>query len=417
MRGRIGLAVLAVGLLAAGVWWTRRQEDRAARIERAESRLSAFDDRAVTAFTLETRSGTWRVVRAAKGWRIASPVDDAASAAAVEALLVAARRAPVVQRIEPADQPSSYGLDPPLARLTLEGVAVPPLELGDVAPTGEGLFARVSGRPGVLILRLPDGAALVAPDGAKLRDPSLTDLPQSAVDGIVLARGGVRLARGDDGWWIEAPRRLPASSERVDELLGAILGLTIVGADDAGAASDPRFGLGPRADRVTLRSGTETRAVTFGADAGGGRRYAASEGRGAILIVDAAPLADMPRDVDALRAVKLTNVNRYHVTEVVYASGAMRFSAKRKDDATWTAASGAAVPAARVYALLVALLEAPTSSWSERAPTGAATATLEYVTEAGARGRVEIFGDRASWSGAPGATFHLASPAPPVPKP
>jgi hypothetical protein len=417
MRGRIVLAVIAVGLLGAAVWWTTQREDRAARIERAESRLPAFDDRAVTGFTLETRSGAWHVVRVGTGWRIVSPVDDAASTAAAEALMLAARRTPVVQTIEPGDNPSSYGLEPPVARLTLEGVDAPPLELGDVAPTGEGVFARVSGRNGVLILRLPDGAALVAPDGARLRDSSLTDLRQSAVDGIELERGGVRLARGDDGWWIEAPSRLPASAERVDALLGAILGTKVVGADDAGSASDPRFGLGREAERVTLRSGTASRAIAFGADAGGGRRFAVAEGRGTILLVEAAELGALPRDVDALRDAKLTNVNRYHVTEVAYASGSKRFAAVRKDDATWTSASGAAVPAARVYALLVALLEAPTSSWSDRALAGAASATLQYVTDAGARGRVDIAGDRASWSGAPGATFRLASPPPPVPQP
>lgn len=34
------------------------------------------------------------------------------------------------------------------------------------------------------------------------------------------------------------------------------------------------------------------------------------------------------------------NVNRYHVAELVYASGAKRLAARRKDDATWTASSG-----------------------------------------------------------------------------
>ena len=81
-----------------------------------------------------------------------------------------------------------------------------------------------------------------------------------------------------------------------------------------------------------------------------------------------------------------------------------------------TAASGRAIPAAEVYTLLVALLEAPTASWSDRAPTGRASATLEYVTDAGERGSIGITGDRATWSATPGATYRLASPPPPVPE-
>jgi hypothetical protein len=415
MRRRIVVAVVAVVLLGASVWWSGRRGERTERTDRATSRLPSFDDRAVTAFTLETRSGAWRVVRSPDGWRIASPVDDAASSGAVEALLTAARRTPIAQTIDSPDAASAYGLEPPVARLTLEGVAVPPLELGDVAPTGEGVFARVAGRSGVLLLRLPDGAPLAAPTGTSLRDPSLTNLPQSAVTGIELAPGGIRLARGEDGWWIEAPRRLPASGEKVDKLLGVILGTRIVGADDAGAASDPRFGLGPSSERVTLRTAAGTRTITFGADAGGGRRYAAAQGRGTILLVDAAKLGGLPRDVDTLRDVKLTNVNRYHVVELTYTAGAKRFAARRESDAAWKAASGASIPSADVYALLVAVIEAPTVAWSDGATGGSATATLEYVTDAGSRGTVTVVGDRATWSGAPGVSFKLASPAPAVP--
>src|SRR5512143_29579 len=99
MARRIALALLAVGLLAAGLWLVARKEDREARAERASSRLPAFDARAVTAFTVETPSGPYRVVRGGSGWRIASPVDDAASAKAVEAFLAAARTTPVIQTL------------------------------------------------------------------------------------------------------------------------------------------------------------------------------------------------------------------------------------------------------------------------------------------------------------------------------
>ena len=415
MLRRIAFALAAVSVLVAGLVLLNRKEDRTARAQRAEARLPSFDDRAVTAVVLETRSATWRVVRAPSGWRIASPVDDVADPQAVEALIGAVRRAPIVQTIDAPDDLSAYGLAPPRARLSLDGVTAPALELGRVAPTGDAVYARLAGRPGVLLLGLPDATPLAEADPAALRDRSLVALARSEIAGVEIVRGGLRLERGADGWWIAAPHRFPATAANVDKILGALYGARVVGWDDDGSPSDPKYGLNGSAPRVTLRAPGAAQTITLGADAGNGSRFVLSEGRKTILIAEMAPPASTPLDLAGLRETRLTNVNRYGVTHLAYASQGARFAATRKDEATWTTDAGVTIRAESVYTLLVALLEAQTVGWSEGKLEGAPLATLEYTTDKGETRRLEFEGESATWDALPGVVFRLVSPPPPAP--
>ena len=83
---------------------------------------------------------------------------------AVEALLVAARTAKVSRTIQEPEAMSAYGLDPPRVSLTIRGVEAPRLDVGDVAPTGEGFFARIDWREGVLVVDRVEGGALERAD-------------------------------------------------------------------------------------------------------------------------------------------------------------------------------------------------------------------------------------------------------------
>src|SRR5882672_5980183 len=122
MLRRIALALIAVSVLLGGLAWVRQRDRGSSRDLRDAMQLPFFDERAVTALVLEKSSASWRVVRVPSGWRITSPVDDIAEPRAVEAMIAAARRSPIAQAIDDPEAPSSYGLAPPVARLTLEGV-------------------------------------------------------------------------------------------------------------------------------------------------------------------------------------------------------------------------------------------------------------------------------------------------------
>jgi hypothetical protein len=404
-------------VLVAVFMLVRHRDDRAERDLRQGARLPSFDDRRITGLVLDTRTSTWRLARRDDGWRIVAPVEDAADARAVERLVSAAERAPILRSIAVPDALTTYGLAPPDSRLTLEGVTTPTLELGSVAPTGDAVFARLAGSSEVLLLGLPAASALADVDPASLRDRSIVDLARSEIVGLAIAPEGLHLTRTADGWWIIAPRRFPASAAALDKLFGAIYGATVVGWDDDHGPAEAGFGLGPAAVRITLQAPSRARTITLGAPTRAGERFVASEGRGTILIARSVPPLDViPLDLARLRETRLTNVNRYDVTRLAYASGGATLAATRKGDATWITEAGDTIRAERIYTLLVALLEAETVSWSEGTLEGPPSATLSYETERdGASGSLQFAGHRATWDALPGVVFRLASSAPPVP--
>lgn len=382
---------------------------------RSQTQRLLFDERAVRGVAIETISGTWRITRTAPGWRIVAPIQDIADAAAVNALIRAMRRAPNVRAIARPDDLASYGLNPPLAKISLEGVAVPPLEIGAVAPTGEGVYARLTNDPALIVLELPAARPLAEIAPSALRDRSILGMSRGEVRRIEISPAGIRLAPGADGWWIESPRRLPASPARVDALLGAVSGASIAEWDDAGTAADPRYGLGEGALKVSLSGGGASAAVTVGGDAGNGRRYVVSDSRSSILIVTMAPPASIPHELESLRDPRLTNVNRYTVSRIEYSAGGAHVAADRTSDAVWTTNAHGTIRAENVLTLLAETLEMPTTAWRDGSLGAAPSTTLDYATESGAKGRVEFAGARATWDALPGVVFTLAAAAPPAP--
>jgi len=407
VRARLLLAAAIVAGLAALYLWSIRPRVPAA----AEPRLASFDDRRVTGLSLTADGGSCRAVRDGDGWRLVAPIDDVASRAAIEEIVVAARRTPIVREMADADPSSGFGLTPPQVHVAFAGVDAPEVDVGSRVPTGDGVYARVTGRPGVVVLRLPDAAALSTARCALLPETSLLRVQASEISGVDLEPAGPSLRKEGGAWWIEKPRRLPAAPARVDALVAALARASIVARDAAGDAADHRFGFGGERMAVTTAGGA-TRRVVLGGDAGDGRRYATCDGRRGVLTVTMPALS--AASVDALRETKLTNVNRYRVVEIDYQDGARRFSARR-NGGSWTATTGPPPSEDAMLALLVGLLEATTSSSEAGTLPAGPRATVAYATDEGARGGLEIVSGLASWSEAPGSIFRLAAPLPPVP--
>lgn len=408
----VALAVVAA-LLAAYVVLSRRKE-AAELADRAAHRLPTFDDRAATGVRIESHGATWRFERKDRGWDLVAPVRDRADAGALDAVVAATHKAPILESIAAPDALEGYGLDPPAAVIAVEGVAAPPVSVGHVTPTGDGVFARLGDAKEILVLGGADAPKLAALEPGALRSGALVDLPQAGVAAIEIesAAGSVTLTRSGTSWWIEKPARLPAATNQVDRLLKAIYAAKVEEFHDEADPADPRFGLAASDTRITLHAEGGVRRIALGGVPGAGRRFVASEGRPGVLVAAPFGEAELPTRPDALRETRLTNVNRYDVAHIEYAAGTQRFAASRVDDATWKRPDGTTLPAAGVLRLLVGILEAPTSAWAAGAPTGTPTATLDYATADGAKGRVTIFGDQAVWDGLPGTRFTLARPLP-----
>jgi hypothetical protein len=413
------VAILAVAVLATATVVLLRREKELAKSVRAAARLLRFDDRRVKGLVVETGGKVWRFEQEGEGWRVAAPVRDAADATRILELLAAMRRTPVVRVIDDAAALSEYGLDPAVATVRLEGVEAPALRLGDAAPTGEGLFASVEGRPGVLVLRLPDGAGLLHPDPNELRDASIAGLLLQNLTTVEIsaASGKTVLERGREGWWITSPLRLPASDIQMERLLGALEKSKVRRFEDGLEPGAKEIGLGEGALRITLRGPSAVRTVVLGAPTGTGLRYVARDDRSRPVAADAAPLDGMPLDVAKLGETRLTKTNRYEVKSFTYRAGGRSFGAVREGKDEWKDSGGTSLAPETVYALLVGLLEAATAGYDVAKEAALApTATLEFEIDGGGRDRIDfVKGGKARVASIPGVTFRLVAEPPPVP--
>ena len=417
------LWVLVIVLLLLGATFLlQRREEQSERAERADARLLLFDDREVSAIVLTAGGTAWRFERDSDGWHLVEPVVDAVNEEAIEDLMMASRRTTVARVIEDPEALSAYGLDPPVASIRLEGVHAPVLDLGDITPTEEGIFARVEGRPGVLVLGDMGGlgAHLVRPEPVRFRDPELLGVGRSDIVGLEMSgsAGAISLEREQDGWWIIRPRRLPASDLQVGRLLQALEEAEVKGFFDDANPGDPALGLQDAALRIQVRSSSSTvRVLVLGSDREEDYRFVTRDDRETVLAVNMAPLDSLPLDVNSLIADRLSRVNRYQVRRFLYRYGEDELVAMRVGE-QWTSGDGESIPEDEVYAFLVRVLELPISGWREsRASRASTTGRLEYQLQNGQEGRIDFLpGAEARVSWAPGVVYGLSGSPPSVPR-
>ena len=361
---KIALVLAVVALLWGAIVLLQRRDEGQDRAERVEGRLLQFDDREVSGVLVTFQGQVWRFQRDSDSWRLVKPVADAVNLPALEALMVATRRTPVERVIEDPESLSDYGLDPPVASIELEGVDAPRLDLGDITPTGEGVFARVEERPGVLVLGdIQDiGAYLAQPNPMGLRDAGLLGMARSEIVGLELssAAGDVALEHELDGWWVVQPQRMLASDREVGHLLQAFEDAEIVGFLDERDSSDPALGLRDAALRVTIRSASVSRLLVLGADREEDRRFATRDDRGTVLAVRMDSPHSLPLQVSSLTAERLSRINRYQVSRFSYRFGGRELVAVREDE-QWTSEGGDSISEEEIYGLLVGVLELPVS--------------------------------------------------------
>lgn len=129
---RVNLALL---LLAAALLVLDRWPPAAA----PTSRLTAIDPATVQSLRIE--SGNRLVLafaRSGDAWRLTHPEAAQAAPRRVEQLL-AITRAPVLQRLDDADEPTAFGLTPPRAVLQVDATR---LAFGDLDPTQRGRYVQ-----------------------------------------------------------------------------------------------------------------------------------------------------------------------------------------------------------------------------------------------------------------------------------
>lgn len=409
MGKRILLAVLALGVLLAAFYALQRKKDREARTERAEARFLALDERGVEAFELEARGASWRFEREDGVWRSVAPIRDAADSVRIGELFAALREVEVVLTIDDPDALDAYGLAPPKAEVRIEspsGKRV--VDMGDRAPTGEGMFVRLEGRDGVLVIDDRTHPVLRSVTPEAFRDASLLDVPVKEAERVAIRtpRATLVLERRGDGWWYVEPRVFPASEAAVEQLLDGLFSTAVTAFLDGADPSEQALGLDSGGTTIEVESPGRDRTLVFGGLLGG-LRVARRSDRQTLLGVDPAGIGSLPLSFESLSHDRLTKVNRYRVERFVWTAAGSSFEAEKRGG-SWFDVGGAELPEDDVYAFLAALLEARVDGWSEGAPTGSEEARLAVEVEGGASTTVTFFRTgRAVVDSVPGVVYRV----------
>ena len=389
----IALGVLVVA--AVGYYLLMERQDTRVREEDSNRRLLTLDERAARGVRAVVDGVEWKLDRSDDGtWSILAPILDPADGGAVMNLLRLMNQTEVIETIEETEQLSSYGLDPAKAEIRVVGTEAPALYVGSETPTGNGVFMRVEGRPGVLVARAEMDSPFLKPDPGRLRERTLTGMQMNDVRRIFIggAGEGVTLEKEVDQWWITAPRRLPASQAVMTAFLEAMGNAEVVGFIDGADPSEARFRLGDTAEVIRLTGSVIQREIRLGAGTDAGIRFAMRTGREAIMAVSGERLFSLPGGADAFLDNKLTKANRYKVRWFRYESGGRTLELRRDPEREiWLAEDGVQHDDAEVFPMLVRLLEGQLLGWREGSAPTSPRAAVQYEQDDGLKDRL-VFG-------------------------
>jgi hypothetical protein len=366
----------------------RNKRDQEERSQRAETRFLQFNASNVTALNILHRGIDWRFERSDRDWAVTEPVADRADGEEISMVLTLLTVAQVLTTLEDETDLAQYGLDPPVAELRIGGVEAPRAWVGNEVTAGEGVYVRVEGRPGVLVVLLPEGAFLYDPNPMRLRERSVSGIQGTLVDRIEVrgTTGAFLMERAEDGWWITEPVRLPASEKETGNLIQTLEQAMAVQFLDGMTSSDLETAFGGDSPCIRLGAGGEVRDIVLGPLTGDGLRLVHRRDRGnTVLAVPPDQLEVLPLEHERFVSRKITKVNRYEVVSFEYRRGGEVLRAKRIGEEEWSAEGGAALEAEQVYSFLARLLEAKVEGWSAAAPEGGgqSRAVLTFETEDG----------------------------------
>jgi len=192
-------------------------------------------------------------------WNIQQPLAARASPTAVDEILQDLFDLRVEDFVADGQQNLvAYGLDEPTLQVSMlqdekQGETV--LLVGDpVEKRPDLVHVKLKGGESVYAVATGGLARLTAGVEA-LRDRRLIMMSSYDIGYVRVAEGEAELIlrKDDDGWWVAKPKRWPADAQRVDELLRAWAGASIVGFLDGEATNLVALGLAPEARRIEFR--------------------------------------------------------------------------------------------------------------------------------------------------------------------
>ncbi len=183
---------------------------------------------------VEIASGETRLVFERQGddWRLVEPIEAAADRSRVEALIQSLKSLPKPAEAVPlTGRPEEYGLKPPVRtiRLYREGASTPLASLDVGKTVRDGRYVRPAGSEDVEVADAPPFAAIEQP-ASDWRDRILFHVPAFDVARLAIQRPDHHLAALRDGerWRLSEPIDAPASTPRMEGLIGGLTALRVI---------------------------------------------------------------------------------------------------------------------------------------------------------------------------------------------
>jgi hypothetical protein len=327
-----------------------------------------------SAVRIEANGFSVSLRRAAARWVFAPPDSGRADARRVDLSLDAALHAVPRDRVTPRQREAralglaAFGLEPPRARIELEGPGWrEAVSIGSETPDGTGVYALVDGRGDIDVVdRALFDLLPASPDD--FRDRSAFAEPGIEPDELEIRRPGspaIRLARSSRSgvWRFVEPYDCPADAANLGTLLDALSGATVErfvrvpGTNDAPSGVSADFvanGLGPDDAVLSLRirfSGENAPAdFTFGGPDPLDERvvFSGSPSEGTVFTVDRSVLDALRMPADLLRERRPFPFAPREILSASFRSGDGPFSFGRSDALSpWTITEPAAQPASQ----------------------------------------------------------------------
>lgn len=410
MKKKYVNTLLALGVLAA-LWasftyYDKRKGEGTSAPATAESKpvqkLFPLDGMHVQAFTLKPKDNPPITCRRESGkWVIVGPEKLSADQSDVTTFLNTLTGATIDQVVDP--HPASlkdFGLDPPSETLELSSDAKPAqftMMLGDETPTGNGLYAQVSGSPRVFTL---PGYLKTSLEKSlfDLRDKRAVTLDADQIQKIEVGskeKGkSFTLQKNPEGVWdLVLPPSVRADRSSVDSLVGDLRTLSMAGtvAEDKKKAS--QYGMSSPSLTVKLTSPSGSQSLILGKK-DGDKYDAMNSALDPIFTLNSDALTQFQKNVEDLRDKQLFSFSSFEVTsfDVVTPKGHWTFE-KQKNNWKETAPVARDVSRDKVDSLVGQVSGLRADSFPQNHPTNLAAFGLTkpaYRFEAQWGGKKEV---------------------------
>jgi hypothetical protein len=329
---KTGLAALVLAGLGAYTYFV--DSKKPANDDKPKQKVFTFDKAKAKDVSLSPRGGeAIRLVKEAAGWKLVSPVAAPADATEAEGVVSTLEGLEIDEVVtESATNLADFGLATPKNEIALgiEGAKEPlTLLLGEKAPGGSGLYAKLPASPRVFTV-----AAWIETSLEKkpfdFRDRDLLHAKREDVRTLEVAgpEGSYALVRGvGDDWSFSQPVQTRAGRWSVDSLLGTLEGLRMDSIATESAKDLKVFGLVKPARHVAIAlADGRTLRLELGAAAPGEKKYYAREASSPLVaVIPGAIVDDLAKGMGELRAKRLLDVATYDVEAVdVEADGGKR---------------------------------------------------------------------------------------------